>query len=102
MLAHRSARRPPRPSRTGAVSFKRVLGRERKLFLTQEQASLMNEPYDAHLALIQLIHQAKWIDQEFAERGIADFRNDAAAFAERVQTVRPLKDALGEASRALR
>jgi len=55
----------------------------------------MNEPYDAHLALIQLIHQAKRVDQEFAERGIADFRNDAAAFAERVQAVRAFKDSLG-------
>ena len=62
----------------------------------------MNERYDAHLALIHLIHQAKRIDQEFAERGIADFRNDAPAFAERVQAVRPLKDALGEAPGALR
>ena len=102
MLAHRSAWRQPQPSRAGAGSFKRVLGREHKSLLAQEQASLMNEPYDTHLALIQLIHQAKRIDQEFAERRIADFRNDAAAFAERGQAVRPLKNALGEAPRTLR
>ena len=62
----------------------------------------MNERYDPHLALIYLIHQSKRIDQEFAERGIGDFRNDAAAFAERLQAVCPLKDALCEAPGALR
>jgi hypothetical protein len=62
----------------------------------------MNEPYDAYLALIHLIHQPKWIDQEFAQRGIANLRNYAAAFTEGLQTVRPLEDALDQASRALR
>lgn len=102
MLAYRRPRRHTQPLRTGAVSFKRVLGRERKSLYGQEETSLVNEPDDAHMALIHLIHQPKRIDQEFAQRGIADFRNDAAALAERVQTVRSLEDALGQAPRALR
>jgi hypothetical protein len=84
---------------TGAVSFKRVLGRERQSLVGQEQPSLVNEPHDAHLAFVNLVHQPKGIDQEFAQRGIAGFWNDAAAFAEGVQTIRPLEDALGQAPR---
>jgi hypothetical protein len=70
-----------------------VLGREPKSFVRQEEASLVNEPHDAHLSLMDLIHQAKRIDQELAQYGITELGNDTAALAECIQTVRPLEHA---------
>jgi hypothetical protein len=84
ILQHRGPGGPPNALSTGAASFKRMLGGERKSLLDEEETSLVKESDDAHLMLLHLIHQPKWIDQQLSQSGIADFGNDAATFAKSV------------------